>query len=306
MEAARPVRGPFSPCALSVCSAFAHAAFFPPTSSCRIQVGLDYNKNTETIDRTKVYESGRYLLGLGHEFIKFPRVVQTIRFSGSGNLPVRTYDGLLITLEVSFQYRLRSTLTDLLELYETYGTNYAVVFTKIARDAVRDIASDFAAYDFFTNRTFIQNTMQDELVRVMDLEHAQVESFQLLDVALPVALDEAIQRTQISRQGIQEALFRLSSAQIDADTRVLKAEKDAEIIVVSANATAASLISQANAEAAATIASFTAEGTAYSQLQTTAGFTPEETLAYFFTSAVRESAARLFIGVNQPSSNKLP
>jgi len=36
------------------------------------ELGLDYNSFTKVIDPVP-YQSGRHMLGIGHEFIKFPR-----------------------------------------------------------------------------------------------------------------------------------------------------------------------------------------------------------------------------------------
>ena len=56
------------------------------------------------------YSAGRYFLGLGHHFVRFPATVKTIQFastpdSDAGMLKSRTLDGLEVELEVSFQSR---------------------------------------------------------------------------------------------------------------------------------------------------------------------------------------------------------
>jgi hypothetical protein len=53
------------------------------------------------------YEPGLYFIGLGHNFVTFPRNVITLDFSSERNadwtaLKSRTSDGLEVTLDVSF------------------------------------------------------------------------------------------------------------------------------------------------------------------------------------------------------------
>lgn len=72
------------------------------------EYGLDYSWISKNVDR-KIYENGLHFLGIGHSFIKFPKMVQTIEFSkertaNQGPVQSRTADGLEVILEISFQY----------------------------------------------------------------------------------------------------------------------------------------------------------------------------------------------------------
>ena len=44
------------------------------------EVGLDYNGISKRVDETRLYEAGRYFLGVRHSFIRFPKLMQTIHF----------------------------------------------------------------------------------------------------------------------------------------------------------------------------------------------------------------------------------
>merc|ERR1712107_896469 len=77
------------------------------------EVGLNYSWISETVE-DKPYMSGRYYLGIGNHFIKFPKMVKSVFFIDDPNaerhgpaLQSRTRDGLNVNLEVSFQYRLK-------------------------------------------------------------------------------------------------------------------------------------------------------------------------------------------------------
>jgi hypothetical protein len=72
------------------------------------EYGLDYSWVSKNVDR-KIYENGLHFLGIGHSFIRFPKMVQTIEFSkersaNQGPIQSRTLDGLEVVLEISFQY----------------------------------------------------------------------------------------------------------------------------------------------------------------------------------------------------------
>lgn len=73
------------------------------------EIGLDYSWVSKTVDKT-TYKNGLHFLGIGHSFIKYPKMVQTLEFAherGADARPLqsRTKDGLEVTLEVSFQFR---------------------------------------------------------------------------------------------------------------------------------------------------------------------------------------------------------
>lgn len=72
------------------------------------EIGLDYSWVSKNVDK-RIYDNGLYFLGIGHSFIRFPKMVQTIEFSkersaNQGPLQSRTADGLEVVIEISFQY----------------------------------------------------------------------------------------------------------------------------------------------------------------------------------------------------------
>jgi hypothetical protein len=72
------------------------------------QYGLDYSWVSKNVDK-KVYENGLHFLGIGHSFIRYPKMIQTIEFSkekseNEGPVLSRTADGLEVVIEISFQY----------------------------------------------------------------------------------------------------------------------------------------------------------------------------------------------------------
>lgn len=109
------------------------------------EMGLDYSDLSKTIDETQLYRTGRHFLGPAHNFVTYPTEQLTIDFKGGtkyGFLQARTKDGLPVDLEVSFQYKLRQNLNDVLHLYWDWGTNYREAFAVVARNVLRDVAAE--------------------------------------------------------------------------------------------------------------------------------------------------------------------
>lgn len=115
------------------------------------EYGLDYNGWRQTVT-TSAAGSGRYFLGVGHEFLVFPKVYQTIEYSEMADttgpaVQSRTKDGVEVILSVSFQYQLlQENIHDLFQAYgiEMDGTvdeeegeeePYKRVFSYVARDS---------------------------------------------------------------------------------------------------------------------------------------------------------------------------
>jgi hypothetical protein len=112
------------------------------------EYGLDYNSFTQSVDDATL-GSGRYFLGVGHSFILFPKVYQTIEYSAMPEatgqaLQSRTKDGVEVVIMISFQYQIDPA--KVYDLYQKYGDeNYKQVFSYMARDILTDVATQYNA-----------------------------------------------------------------------------------------------------------------------------------------------------------------
>ena len=226
-------------------------------------MGLDYDSINIRINEVDLFENGRYFIGLGHEFIIFPKRLKTIRMSdqassggGEGEegeervtsqLLARTMDGLPVTLDLSFQYRLMPSAESLVKLYKDFQTDYESAYIRIARNVLRDVAADYQAFNYFYNRSVISSAMRGSLDVALMQHSATVQSFQLLNVLLPPRFSSAIEETEIARQEIENAGYQQAVSITEANTRVREAERQAKIILLAANATAANITLQASA-----------------------------------------------------------
>ena len=204
------------------------------------EFGLDYNSIRQTVNPI-ADGSGRYFLGVGHSFLIFPKVYQTIEYSqaeGRTGPPVqsRTKDGVEVILSVSFQYQLQRE--SIYDLFTTYGLNidgesadgsdaeiepYRKVFSYVARDILTDVSTEYNAFEFFSNRTNIGDRMWQELRRTFEEDYfSTVAFFQLKDVDLPDEFEHAIQDAEVSRQYQQRAREIQTRLLIEAETSVIQ------------------------------------------------------------------------------------
>ncbi|MFX1283798.1 MAG: SPFH domain-containing protein [Promethearchaeota archaeon] len=262
------------------------------------QFGLNQNDITQEIE-DKVYEKGFYHIGLFNHFIKFPRTVETIEFYDSYPLDSRTKDGLLIHIQLSFQYRLQKS--QLLELYGTFADEYEERFIGQSRTTLRDVTSFYNAIEFFNNRTFIGDQMFVYLVRDIDKMYADVVYFQLREIDLPDEFEEALKLVQIAQQQYQIALYEQEAAIIRAQTQIIEAQANANITIVTAVAEAEAYLITMEAQAQALNITLTAERMAYYAMGQQLNLTSTELLALLWVMAIQNhDDSLLIIGADTP------
>jgi len=262
------------------------------------QYALNQNIFTQEIE-DKVYEKGFYHIGLMNRFIKFPKTVQPIEFYESYSLDSRTKDGLLIHIQLSFQYKLRKA--DLIQLYGIFALDYENYFVSQARTTLRDVSSFYNAIEFFNNRTFIGDVMFQYLIQDLDAMFADVVYFQLREIDLPDEFEEALKQVQIAQQQYQIALYEQEATIIRAQTQIIEAQAEANITVVLAEADAEAYLINMEAQAEALNITLTAERLAYYAMGQELNLTSSELLALLWIMAIQEhDDSLLIIGTDTP------
>ena len=117
------------------------------------EMGLDYDMWTCQVNDKVLFGNGRWFLGPGHSFIIFPKATRsvlmlsraadssTISDQQFSSLVARTYDGLSVELELSYQYRLEAAAENLASLHSDFGLDYEVAYIRESRDVLRTSAS---------------------------------------------------------------------------------------------------------------------------------------------------------------------
>jgi len=253
---------------------------------------IRFNRNTQHIDDDKVYGHGRYFVGVGQEFLSFPRTILSISFTHAGTnwLVARSRDGMQLSLDASMQYRLSHRGKDLIRLYSNFGRDYRPFYYDVARSTIRDVAARFTSFEFFTKRVEIADAMQEEIDDRFEGMFGDLVAFQLLNLDFHQQLQDSIEETEVAFQDIEQAQFEQQVRQVKADQVVETAQLTAVTKILAAKARAAELLEEANAEAAALEPRIEAQVAGFLNLQDKFNFTsPSETLSYLWMIAVKES-----------------
>jgi len=282
------------------------------------EMGLNYSWVWERVDRES-FGSGRYYLGIGNHFIKFPKMVKSVYLLQGGEarpvqplpaayrqkaswgnqvnrkfedfngpaLQSRTADGLDVRLEISFQYRLK--FDRLYDLFTTLGHKYQDTLVRMAIEQLSTSTTRHPAHFFFTNRTTIGREMHKELRDHFE-KHAfsEVPFFQLRTVHLPKAFEDAIKRTQVKQQEIEIARLEQQRHTVGFETRVLQAEQRALVLQKQAAAEVEAIQLHNDAYCRQYELTNGLQASALDQLQTTAEWNSPQLLNYLRIRAVRE------------------
>lgn len=257
------------------------------------EMGLNYSWMRESIEG-KPYTSGRYYLGIGNHFIKFPRMVKSVFFvdediDGRQGPPLvsRTRDGLTVRLEISFQYRLK--YDELYQLYSTLGKNYEEIFVRMAIEQLTTAATMHNAHFFFANRTDVGQEMHQMLDKhFKDKAFSEVPFFQLRTVHLPSQFEDAIRETQVKQQEIQIAQLEQKTNSVTFQTQVLQAQQKVHVLQNQAEAEAASITAANVAFCKQYLVTQQLQAESLMKLKQAAGWNPDQLLSYLRIRAVRE------------------
>jgi len=255
------------------------------------EYGLKQNIWTREFSE-EIYEEGLYYIDPLHTFLRFPSTWQTIEFTPdfySDDIPLstQTKDGLEVTVDVSFQFRLRKQ--DLLMLYSSYGMDYKDYFIRVSRSALREVCGEFSAIEFYANRSIVnlvmKTSLNDSLASLIE-----VGEFQLRDIDLPDSFEAATEELEVARIQIQIAQYAQEATIIEAQTLIIQAQADANITIIDAQAAADALN-----------ITLTAEGLLLAELAAAIGLNSTELLTYLWIQAILEhDSSYLIIGENTP------
>jgi len=202
-------------------------------------------------------------------------------------LQSRTKDGLHVTLEVSFQYRLKPSR--LYDLFTTVGTHYEGLLTRVAVEQITIASTQYSANEFFNKRSVIADEMK-EMLDGHFRKHAwsDVPFFQLRTVNLPVEFEDAIQNTQIQQQEIQIAFAEQKQNRVRYESTVIQAQQRVRSILLAADAEAASVLASNDAYCRQYNLTQGLQREALVQMMSDADWGSEEILQYLRVRAVRE------------------
>jgi regulator of protease activity HflC (stomatin/prohibitin superfamily) len=249
----------------------------------QLDYGLNYNAITLQIEEEVYQTAGLYFLGVGHYFIKYPRVIQTIEFVAEENdrLQTRTSDGLPVSLSVSFQYRYDSAR--LRDLYLNFKQQELEVYENTAKAVIANVATNFSAYTFFNDKQGIAVAMQVQLTDIFYTQlYAMIDAFQITRVELPAEFQNAILSSIEAKQNITRTERYKENMLVTYQTQVLIANQTARQTIALARGTASQRVQQAEAVATVTEQKVYAEMYAYGNLSQTVNLNESDILDYMW------------------------
>lgn len=269
------------------------------------EIGIAQNTIQRGIDSSKIYTSGRWFLGLGKTFIRYPTTRQNIYFGSSsdssgsasgGPLVVRTPGGQ-VTVEASLQYSLIPSRV--VDLYGAFQQNYHARLVTAASSAIQTAMQGADLQQFYTNRTLVQNLTFTALQNAFNGLYATCHDFQLRRVTLPATNEQQVVNKIVTEQRAKTAQNVQEQQNVDAATTVIVGEISQTIAVLEANRTqeAAVIVNQAVSTAKAL--RIDSESGAYTSFQQALGFNNTELLRYIYyknLKATGASASKLAVG----------
>ncbi|CAE7944123.1 unnamed protein product, partial [Symbiodinium sp. KB8] len=191
--------------------------------------------------------AGLHFVGLGSYLLLFPATSKYCyfrNFDGSFQptqedvyekpLIVRTSDGLKVTLELEFVFRLQ--MNNLRSLYMLVGAeSYQNTLVHIASGTIAAHATNFSAQAFYGDRGGVASAFQEALTQELAQRlYINVMSFQLQPAHFPKEYAAAIVETQEMKQDIQVAEQENKTKVIRKQTELFSARQLAHQIVIKA------------------------------------------------------------------------
>lgn len=227
------------------------------------EYGLDQRKTTGSVDTSKVYGQGRYMLGPDHRFIKYPADAYYELFdelsvfsAGGSNESI----GLEFIIDVDFTYFLIEE--EVGELHKELASNYREVIQSRARDGIKNEAVDVTFTEYFQARKEVEARFRDAVQARWNSNpslHCELDQFHLGRIRIPesVAIKQLESKVQNERndreQFLQRAQLERELTAVEVNSINLEREKvlrtaQAQASLIRAKAEAQALLIRAQAQ----------------------------------------------------------
>lgn len=263
-----------------------------------LEAGIEFNTATKSINADQVFTSGRYFLGLGKAFLKFPRNFINIEYGSSATAdePALIMERTQVTIECSLQYTL--SLEDLTTIYSNNNLQYHDKMVKEATNAIKNVAADYEPNVFYEQREFVAQQMHDAAKLALATQHGELRDFQLRKVTLKAQNEEDVIRKIVTAESQRTAINVQAQNKVTAATTVIVGEQDRLISIFQANKTKEATILTETAEANAKTVRLDSQTSVFSTLKQQIGFSQEELLQYLWLKRVKSlpTSSRLLVG----------
>ncbi|XP_071149372.1 uncharacterized protein [Mytilus edulis] len=235
------------------------------------EYGLRRQKSTGSVDKTEVYDGGRYFIGPDFEFKIFPADLHEVDID---NAKVFSSDKLEVQFSAHFQYVIRKN--ELVSLHDAYDLGYKEVMKSSALDAVKGAITVYNVRELINNRSEIEQTVWKSVrerlggtccnsycdqtnplctncVTVCSRSHrglnVEVKYFQLGKIKIPSEVENQFIRASTLKEQNDEEKLKQKAVIVRKETNQKVAEIENEAKEISQNATAQAALVQSIARA---------------------------------------------------------
>lgn len=196
-----------------------------------LEYGLEVNDNTKTIFSNKLWTSGRYFIGIGHYFLKFPRETQILYFSDMianekqtieganfqeddancdssfSTIISRSKEGLKYEMHLWIAYALgnedalnSSTIlaSQLGEIYKMFGSNWCTFLQVLVHISAKQVGSEFEALEYYQRREEIGNRLIEVLKPLFHAYYFRIITAVILNFEFPSDLQKLSEKLKLS------------------------------------------------------------------------------------------------------------
>lgn len=264
------------------------------------EIGVAYdtiNKDLSSETKTEGLHNGPP----GFEFIIFPSVFKTLSFS----LECLNKDGVIINLDVTYQYKAKPKfLREIILDFKDFD-GYNAVLTQVGESALHETCSYFDTAQFQSERGKFQEKVRQKVIEKYENLHANITDLQVSNIARPSAYESAIRSKERAREDIQVAKQERPRLLTEAETLKKEANTTAQVIIDKAESQARILQAKANAEAQAILEQYQREAEAYKEILSSngLGFTVEGFISYMGTRVISSAKNPVYIGLQSPAKS---
>lgn len=225
------------------------------------EYGLLKRKSTGKVNTSKVYPSGRYLVGPDHQFLKYQADAHLVHledvdvFSDGGDDAV----GLSFMIDVDLTYSLKQEQIG--NLHKDLAKTYTQVVVSRANDAIKNSATTVKFSDYFENRVQLELQFRAAVQDRWDQDpplHAQLGQFHLGRIHIPekIVQKQLAAKIQVERNKEEEFLqdarlereiteVEVNSIGLQKSKAVREAQARAHLITATASAQADQIMNSA-------------------------------------------------------------
>lgn len=244
--------------------------------------------NTYNMEFTKIYEQGKYPIGVGEEMIVVERTLQDY----NRDLTCMTKDKILINLNIGlqYQYQKKDLINKILKEFSSIDNFKNFLFDRITSSIINSCLA-YNAEEYYTDRSSIDRYMYNSLITDVnnyDLG-ATIGFFQLINIQFPVEISNAITQKQNIEQEALTATNERASKLTEANTKKLEMERQADIQIINAYTSSNVTLNQAQANFQIQQVLWENRAFAYSHANDVLGLNSTELIEYIQSDLISKS-----------------